>query len=337
MHKTLVLSTASNLQKTDTRDVFRCPEECENLDHMTHMSLNKDHDQLLCMWSVRGTSLQQVQILHVSHHSKTRCGELPLDFTLSDHVLQTWGSIASLCWADCPWVSKSNFVLYTVNHRSRVNMSVAYIVNAWRQRFGAGLDRGCQVVDINTRQCWELGSQGSKVLAQAFSESDGGHLLYCGVQDGSLLMHDVRRGSRMPIVLMSPRRGHLWRHSICDLKLSPDERFVYAGDISGQIRKWDLRICRTVLTYEGLCNQQCRLPFHIDDSQSVLYSAGTDCHTKIWSLKNGCLLHSIPSAYQASPSTVPAVQFCTQWAGLAGNMGLLMGAHMNLHLYSSGV
>ncbi|KAL8607718.1 hypothetical protein ACOMHN_039391 [Nucella lapillus] len=50
-------------------------EECGHLDHMTHMSLNKDHDQLLCMWSMRGTSLQQVQILHKADERNDEWGE----------------------------------------------------------------------------------------------------------------------------------------------------------------------------------------------------------------------------------------------------------------------
>ncbi|XP_076442918.1 uncharacterized protein LOC143281572 [Babylonia areolata] len=359
LYKTLVLSTASSLSRTDSRSVFPSEEYCEHLDHMTHMVANKGNDQLVCMWSVSGTALQQIQVMTVKHRAKRQCGELALEISLTSSVVRTWGEITSLCWADCSGTSYENGILYTSKMRSSSCRSVACICsmdtlsdgrqhvdfvlgesnvwtctwNACKPQFGVGLERGCKVVDVNTGQFWELDTHRDKVLSQAFSKVDGGNLLFCGIRNGAVLMHDVRRETRRPIMLMT--HGH--RKSVCDLKLSPDEHHIYTSDNHGQIKKWDLRTCKTEMNYEGLCNNWRHLPFHIDDSQSVLYAAGTDCYTKVWCLESGQLLNSIPPPYPACPLRVPAVQFSSMWAGVPGNIGLIMGGQKDLHLYSSGL
>jgi len=50
-------------------------------------------------------------------------------------------------------------------------------------------------------------------------------------------------------------------------------------------------------------------------------------------LNTGRLLNSIPPPFEASQYTIPAVQFSTRWGGVAGNMGLIMGANRNFYLY----
>ena len=48
-----------------------------------------------------------------------------------------------------------------------------------------------------------------------------------------------------------------------------------------QIKQWDLRMQKPVLSYEGLFNQHSKLPFHIDETQSLLYAGQYGC-VRIW-------------------------------------------------------
>nr|KAG5704456.1 hypothetical protein BaRGS_024311 [Batillaria attramentaria] len=90
------------------------------------------------------------------------------------------------------------------------------------------------------------------------------------------------------------------------------------------INKWDLRMRRAVISYDGLYNQYTKLPFYIDETESILYGAGQDCYSKVWKLDTGKLVMSIPPPCQASRDTIPALQFSTHWAGRPGNAGLIM-------------
>ena len=79
-----------------------------------------------------------------------------------------------------------------------------------------------------------------------------------------------------------------------------------------------------------LCLKLCHCP--LTHGQVSVCTGGQDCYTKIWCLRSGKLLHSIPPPYEASLYTIPAVQFSTRWGG-TGNMGLIMGAHNSFYLY----
>ncbi|XP_070180239.1 DDB1- and CUL4-associated factor 4-like [Littorina saxatilis] len=355
LRKTWILGSASELRQTGKRQAFVIPDFHFNLEHMIQMEMSKDHDKLLCLWSLAESMVERMQLVSIKESERTRPGELALEFDSSDTtVLQSWNKITNVCWSELSQFPDKKYVLYTTRCHSSHNQSLAFIRNldpatqdevrffdfnlgtqmtwtcAWnyhKQQFGVGTEKGCLLVDVNTRRLWQFKTNKSDALAQIFTKEDGGNTMYTGTRRGSILRHDLRSSSALPIHLMSHST------SVCCLRLSPEEQYLYASDFSGNIKKWDLRTKKVVLTYDGLFNKQSRLPFHIDETQSLLYGAGQDCYTKIWCLKTGKMLRSIPPPYEASLYSIPAVQFSSRWAGIEGNLGLIMGAHKNFYLY----
>ena len=65
-------------------------------------------------------------------------------------------------------------------------------------------------------------------LTCVFKE-DGGNTMYTGTRSGSILKHDLRSRSTLPICLMNHPL------SVCCLRLSPDEHYMYASDFSGKV------------------------------------------------------------------------------------------------------
>ncbi len=64
------------------------------------------------------------------------------------------------------------------------------------------------------------------------------------------------------------------------------------------------------------------------------FSAGQDCYTRIWSIKTGQLLTSIPPPHPASRNTIPVSHLYTLPHGNVRQTGLLMASHAELHFYS---
>ncbi|XP_076464364.1 DDB1- and CUL4-associated factor 4-like [Babylonia areolata] len=355
LERTWIHNCASQLQHTDTIPVSPIFPNELRAEHMQQMEVSQDHGQLLCLWSLSGTTVQRLKLLNV-HNSPSQSRKLSVRFTACDGGFQSWDKITSLCWCEFPQHPGKKFALYTTMCHTGQVSSVAVIrcletapagfdhqsyslgrpavwTCAWnyhRQQFGVGTEKGCYIVDARTRLKWQFNTLKSDVLAQVFSKEDGGKKMYTGIRRGSILLHDLRTSNASPVC--HSKMNHL--SSVCCLRLSPEENYVYASDFLGGIKKWDLRMQKEVLTYSGLFNLQCKLPFHIDESQSLLYAAGQDCYSKIWCLKTGKLLLTIPPPYEASLYFIPVVRFSTRWGRSPGNVGLIMGGHEDIYVYS---
>lgn len=358
LQKASVLNCVSRLHHCNTRSVFSAQLFQENLEHMLQMETSPEHDKLLCLWSVTGTMVERLQLVDIKEGKRTYPGEFTLEFSSSSTVVQSWNKITSMCWSDFSQFPGKKYVLYTTICHSGATQSLAFIRNldptpqdqvnffdfnlgthtswacAWnyhKQQFGVGTEKGCLVVDVNTRKLWQFKTKNSNAISQIFTKEDGGNLLYTGVRNGSILKHDLRSSSTLPVTLMNHKAA------VCCLRLSHDEQYLYASDFSGKILKWDLRMKKAVLNYDGLMNKYSKLPFFIDETQSVLYAAGQDCYTKLWCLKSARLLQSIPPPYEASVHTIPAVQYSSRWANMEGMSGLVMGAQKSFYLYGDSV
>ncbi|XP_010497571.1 PREDICTED: DDB1- and CUL4-associated factor 4-like, partial [Camelina sativa] len=78
-----------------------------------------------------------------------------------------------------------------------------------------------------------------------------------------------------------------------------------ASSMDGTIRLYDQRMVNkgvAVQTYEGHVNSNFRIKFGVDPSERFLISGGTDCYTRIWSIKSGQLLSE-----NKFSNTVPSV------------------------------
>lgn len=68
-------------------------------------------------------------------------------------------------------------------------------------------------------------------------------------------------------------------------------------------------------------------------SSSVPLSVGQDCYTRLWSLKDGHLLRTIPSPHPAANDLIPSVVFSSKLGGCRGLPGLLMAVKHDLYYF----
>ncbi len=62
-------------------------------------------------------------------------------------------------------------------------------------------------------------------------------------------------------------------------------------------------------------------------------SVGQDCYTRLWSLKDGHLLRTIPSPHPAANDLIPSVVFSSKLGGCRGLPGLLMAVKHDLYYF----
>jgi len=60
---------------------------------------------------------------------------------------------------------------------------------------------------------------------------------------------------------------------------------------------------------------------------------GQDCYTRLWSLKDGHLLRTIPSPHPAANDMIPSVVFSSKLGGCRGLPGLLMAVKHDLYYF----
>lgn len=66
---------------------------------------------------------------------------------------------------------------------------------------------------------------------------------------------------------------------------------------------------------------------------SALFAVGQDCYTRLWSLKDGHLLRTIPSPHPAANDLIPSVVFSSKLGGCRGLPGLLMAVKHDLYYF----
>ena len=200
LHRTWVLASGSSLRHTGTVDVLSIPRLHRNVvvEHMMQMDVGREHDQLLCLWSVSGTIMERLQLVTVKEHRRAWPRELSLQFSSSNAaILQSWNKVTSMCWSEFSQCPGKKYVLYTTMCHTGHAQSMATIANldtanggdahffdcdlgrkvvwacAWnypRQQFSVGTEKGCLLIDVNTRQLWQFSTNKSDALAQIFSK-----------------------------------------------------------------------------------------------------------------------------------------------------------------------
>lgn len=325
----------------------------ENLEHMQVMHVGSEHDELLCLWSIKETWIQRIQIVHVSEASRSE-RQSSLSVVARPQLqplLPCLNKVTDLCWA--PVSPAGKHVLYTTMCHMGHQESLAVIKSlepgntssnqdynlgkkatwtcAWnkpRCQFSVGSEKCVLVLNVERRTLWEYNTNKSDPLSLAFSQCSG-NSLHTGTRRGQILTFDMRSRSTYPVSTLQHYS------SVCSLQELENSNFLLAADFTGKICLWDVRKKNIVVQYHGNINQYTRLPVHVDEMQKIIYTVGEDGYTRFWSLDQGKQLYKIPPPCSVSRETIPCVQLSTRWGNRDGNMGLIMGLKNKIYTYGT--
>uniref|UniRef100_A0A665WGA5 Uncharacterized protein n=1 Tax=Echeneis naucrates TaxID=173247 RepID=A0A665WGA5_ECHNA len=207
--------------------------------------------------------------------------------------------------------------------------SCAWCLNPqFDKTFSTGLSRRVIVKDAETGRT-QTYSVGSDVLAQQFALRVP--VLFNGCRSGEIFSIDLRQRGR---------RDQSWKASrfhqesaITSVRVLQDENYLLAADMLGQIKLWDVRVKKPVQEYKGHYNEHAYLPVHVNEPEGLLLAVGQDCYTRLWSLKDGHLLRTIPSPHPAANDLIPSVVFSSKLGGCRGLPGLLMAVKHDLYYF----
>ncbi|KAJ7365490.1 DDB1- and CUL4-associated factor 4 [Desmophyllum pertusum] len=210
--------------------------------------------------------------------------------------------------------------------------------NAWNTNplysnmISIGASKVALTLDVSTKRRVIHVKCDSDVFAQEFSWSNP--VLYNGSRDGCIRTCDVRlTGSSWPVMCL--RQGKL--ASITCIRVLHDENHLLASGLDGSLKMWDLRARACVQDYRGHVNEITHgLRFYVDPTDSLIFAAGQDSLTRIWSVRSGELIHSIPfpESVDKSLSPIPALYYSEEWGGKGGMPGLFYGAGDSIYSYS---
>eukprot|EP00057_Strongylocentrotus_purpuratus_P014479 XP_011668953.1 PREDICTED: DDB1- and CUL4-associated factor 4 [Strongylocentrotus purpuratus] len=183
------------------------------------------------------------------------------------------------------------------------------------------------VVDTLSTREQILYTSNSDVFAQAFSRKSP--VLYNGTRLGEILGVDLRK----------PSSGHFdmtavlsHRVAVCSLKLLKEENYVLASDMGGEIKLWDIRQCAVVQEFKGHHNENHHLPVKVDSTETILHAVGQDKYTRVWSLKSGDLLHTIPCPSARYKDNAPVAIYSQEFSCHA-QPGFFLGQERQIHWY----
>uniref|UniRef100_A0A0B7BKV2 Uncharacterized protein n=1 Tax=Arion vulgaris TaxID=1028688 RepID=A0A0B7BKV2_9EUPU len=118
------------------------------------------------------------------------------------------------------------------------------------------------------------------------------------------------------------------------LRFQKNENYLMASDFSGTICTWDQRMRKKVMEYKGLMNSHWQLPFHLDETESMLTSTGSNSYTQIWDVRNGEIQRTIPPLYPVSCDNFPVSFYSTRWGNKDGNTALLVAMRNRFRFYT---
>ncbi|XP_034554920.1 WD repeat domain 21 [Notolabrus celidotus] len=207
--------------------------------------------------------------------------------------------------------------------------SCAWCLNPqFDKTFSTGLSRRVIVKDAETGRTQTYGT-GSDVLAQQFALRVP--VLFNGCRSGEIFSIDLRQRVRRD---QSSKTSRFHQESaITSVRVLEDENYLLAADMQGQIKLWDVRVTKPVQEYKGHYNEHAYLPIHVNEPEGLLLAVGQDCYTRLWSLKDGHLLRTIPSPHPAANDLIPSVVFSSKLGGCRGLPGLLMAVKHDLYYF----
>uniref|UniRef100_A0A8C5HH86 DDB1- and CUL4-associated factor 4-like n=1 Tax=Gouania willdenowi TaxID=441366 RepID=A0A8C5HH86_GOUWI len=281
-----------------------------------------------------------------------------LSVEMCDNLYFTNRKVNSICWASVSYpdshvllclvgvaetpgcVSLLPFSLFSNSSSDQPGMLCNFkISSAWScawclhpqfdKTFSTGLSRRVIIKDAETgrTQTYNIGSD---VLAQQFAVK--APVLFNGCRSGEIFSIDLRQRSHRD-QSWKAKRFHQESAITC-IRVLQDENYLLAADMLGQIKLWDVRGTKPVQEYKGHHNQYAHLPIHVNEPEGLLLAVGQDCYTRLWSLKDGHLLRTIPSPHPAANDSIPSIVFSSNLGGSrTGLPGLLMAVRSDLFYF----
>ncbi|XP_034018112.1 WD repeat domain 21 isoform X2 [Thalassophryne amazonica] len=291
----------------------------------------------------------------IMNFSSTSKGSLSVE--MCDNLYFTNRKVNSICWAsvnhkdshvllclvgvaDTPGcVSLLPASLFSNSNPDQPGMLCSFkISTAWscawclnpqvENTFSTGLSRRVILKDAETGRT-QTYSVGSDVLAQQFTLR--APVLFNGCRSGEIFSIDLRQRGRRDHSCKASRFHQ--ESAITSVRILQDENYLLAADMLGQIKLWDVRLTKPVQQYKGHYNEHAYLPIHVNEPEGLLLAVGQDCYTRMWSLKDGHLLRTIPSPHPAANDTIPSVVFSSNLGGCRGLPGLLMAVKQDLYYF----
>ncbi|KAK3094181.1 hypothetical protein FSP39_025105 [Pinctada imbricata] len=327
------------------------------LDHSIQLEKNGNSNRIVGLYSVKNNLSQKIQLMEVNETLRTEdChSRLAIEMKGVDSTqLTVANKVSSMCWAEQNLFPNDLCILYTV--MSYVNSDCPNYVAlhslfsggslrvnpvfpignrfiwscAWDRsshRLSVGSEKCALVLDTISRRMWEFNTNNSDVFSQVFSGMNG-RSLYSGTRNGKILIHDLRSRSTYPTSRVS------MSSSVCSLRLLQNNIHLLASDVRGKVCLWDLRMIRqNVVEYKGSYNVYSRIPIHVEESADLVYGVDLNGYARLWSLRNGTLLRTVPPPVSTDIESIPTVLYSDSWGDKTGNSGLLMGIHDKVYLY----
>lgn len=312
------------------------------------------HEKLLTLYVIQRNIYETEEI--IGFHSLTNDKNSNLEFSSQFSYVIASGKVTGLLWS--PHESTKDFFIVSSLGQGRESGETLLLksdfswremarctaqgssvwTNSWSRNpqfsnlISAGTSRGTLIWDITSRRVIKL-KCASDVLAQEFSW--GSPILYNGSRDGIIRTCDIRMtvSDNWPVLCM--RQGVL--ASVTCIRALRDGNYLLSSGLDGSLKMWDLRTRACVQNYQGHINEIThKLPFHVDPTESLIFAAGQDLMTRIWSISSGELLHYIPfpENVDKSENPIPALYYSDAFGGRGGMPGLLQGAGESVYFYS---
>lgn len=193
-----------NLRSCGSIKTFSNPYSAyDRVEHFRHMIPNADFTQFLCLWTLKNTMTQRIQVMRINSLQRTdEEGRFTSSLSWEGKVkLQHTTKVTHLCWADQGDDNSEMQALFTSTCFLGCNPSTAHLFKlkpqqsqqsgrlnpatelfilgpqaawtcAWcptRSQFSVGTEHCSMLLDVSTRRLWELNTRGFSVHAQAFS------------------------------------------------------------------------------------------------------------------------------------------------------------------------
>ncbi|XP_054716692.1 uncharacterized protein LOC129226117 [Uloborus diversus] len=182
--------------------------------------------------------------------------------------------------------------------------------NSFRRRFAIGADRCFYLHDYES---FSKKSEIPKGQPHSLDFDGKGDLLYCGLHMGELVCFDLRAEDSIPCLKVPLCKN------ISFIKLLSDERTVITSGFNSVLLNVDLRSKKTVFQYPNHYTLFKKLSFSLNESLDILCSPGEDNITRLWTLSDGKLLHSLPLPYK-------------DWCGQINSLFEADGRRMFIHV-----
>ncbi|VDK19996.1 unnamed protein product [Anisakis simplex] len=189
------------------------------------------------------------------------------------------------------------------------------------------MEENTMIVDVVSEQNFRISSKKKNVLSQQFSQD--GDLLYMGLCGGDMVCSDLRLKSHHIVNTFEESNSVGW---IRLLKTQP--HLILTENFAGELKLWDVRSRKTLISFEGHKNSHYRLPCFVDNNEKFVFAVGEDGTSRGWSLRTGNLLCALPSPRPIEQRTdFPRIVYSENWAARAGNSAIVIAVEGDIRVH----